>query len=324
MVVTRRGAIASGLAAGLAGCAGQDIVSVSPSAGAEAAYGFADLAPLDLDPANLTKITVCLRPFRTSGPRLEVDRAGQRVLIHNYGHGGSGWSLAWGYAEAARDLVARSRPNAVTVIGAGAIGLTAAIAIAETGVRVTIAARDMPMESASAKATGVWSPSSRIGLVGAVTPQFAGQWEEFARRSYARHLRYVGRVGHPVEFTPRFYVRSGAPEPQLSVQPDGAASFLHIDRNLRGLTPPWNERERHPFPTEYGVRGGLVMTFNIAEYTRQLVEDFRAMGGRIERMNLNSREDFSSLPGDAIVNCSGLGAQTIGAQARRFVRRTAG
>jgi hypothetical protein len=179
------------------------------------------------------------------------------------------------------------------------------------GARVTIAAREMPMESASANATGVWSPSSRIGLAGAVDPGFVARWEAFARRSYARHLSYVGRAGHPVEFTPRYYVRSGAPEPPLAQAPEGAARFLHLDRNLRGLTPPWKERERHPFPTEYGVRGGLVMTFNIAEYTRQLEEDFRAMGGRIERLELGSNGDLADLSGDAIVNCSGIGARSL-------------
>lgn len=48
---------------------------------------------------------VGLRPFRRSGLRLEAGalRDG-RTVIHNYGHGGSGFTLSWGCANAVLDL----------------------------------------------------------------------------------------------------------------------------------------------------------------------------------------------------------------------------
>ena len=43
---------------------------------------------------------VGLRPFRRSGLRLERDRLrDSRVVIHNYGHGGAGFTLSWGCAR---------------------------------------------------------------------------------------------------------------------------------------------------------------------------------------------------------------------------------
>jgi D-amino-acid oxidase len=43
---------------------------------------------------------VGLRPFRKSGVRLERDRLGDgRIAIHNYGHGGSGFTLSWSCAR---------------------------------------------------------------------------------------------------------------------------------------------------------------------------------------------------------------------------------
>ena len=92
------------------------------------------------------RITVCVRPFRPAGPRLEVERLGDKVVIHNYGHGGSGWSLSWGSAEAAVGKLMQSAADSrkVAVIGCGAIGLTSAIMAQRAGLRVTIYAKERP------------------------------------------------------------------------------------------------------------------------------------------------------------------------------------
>jgi D-amino-acid oxidase len=56
---------------------------------------------LGIDPPAVIKERVGLRPFRRSGIRLEADRLEDgRAVIHNYGHGGSGFTLSWGCAEA--------------------------------------------------------------------------------------------------------------------------------------------------------------------------------------------------------------------------------
>jgi len=48
---------------------------------------------------------VGLRPFRKSGVRLEREKLGDgRNVIHNYGHGGSGFTLSWGCAQNVFDL----------------------------------------------------------------------------------------------------------------------------------------------------------------------------------------------------------------------------
>ncbi len=48
---------------------------------------------------------VGLRPFRKSGVRLERDRLRDgRTVIHNYGHGGSGFTLSWGCAREVLEL----------------------------------------------------------------------------------------------------------------------------------------------------------------------------------------------------------------------------
>lgn len=56
---------------------------------------------LDLPQPNVLGARVGLRPFRRSGVRVERTQLRDgRALIHNYGHGGSGFTLSWGCAEA--------------------------------------------------------------------------------------------------------------------------------------------------------------------------------------------------------------------------------
>ena len=55
---------------------------------------------LNIEKPNVLTERVGLRPFRKSGVRLERDRLRDgRTVIHNYGHGGSGFTLSWGCAR---------------------------------------------------------------------------------------------------------------------------------------------------------------------------------------------------------------------------------
>jgi D-amino-acid oxidase len=52
----------------------------------------------ELDRSQVVGVRAGLRPFREGGPRLEAESRGGTLLVHNYGHGGSGWTLAPGCA----------------------------------------------------------------------------------------------------------------------------------------------------------------------------------------------------------------------------------
>jgi D-amino-acid oxidase len=60
---------------------------------------------LNIDKLPVLAERVGLRPFRKSGLRLERDRLRDgRSVIHNYGHGGAGFTLSWGCAREVLDL----------------------------------------------------------------------------------------------------------------------------------------------------------------------------------------------------------------------------
>jgi D-amino-acid oxidase len=55
---------------------------------------------LEIEKPRVIRDRVGLRPFRKSGVRLEKEKLSDgRTVIHNYGHGGSGFTLSWGCAE---------------------------------------------------------------------------------------------------------------------------------------------------------------------------------------------------------------------------------
>jgi D-amino-acid oxidase len=53
------------------------------------------------------------------------------------------------------------------------------------------------------------------------------------------------------------------------------------------------------------------LTFNVADYSRQLVTDFLIEGGKIEPVEFHSPSELSALPQKVIINCTGYGARAL-------------
>src|SRR5207248_3183942 len=58
---------------------------------------------------------VGLRPFRRSGFLVRAEPLGDKLLIHNYGHGGGGVSLSWGSADLVTELALTSSQRQAAV-----------------------------------------------------------------------------------------------------------------------------------------------------------------------------------------------------------------
>src|SRR5215217_1278875 len=241
VMLNRRGLLQTSLAAALAGCSTKPDSSFEPAA---------PLAPIRARTDRIFDIAVCLRPFRPAGPRVETERLGDVLVVHNYGHGGSGWSLSWGSSARAVRLAMQASPRDVAVIGCGALGLTSALLAQRAGARVTIYARDQLTETTSARATGEWTPDSRIALVNGAAPNFAAVWEEMARTSFKRHRDYLGLPGTPVEWIDQYSVSGNALRTTQSAETTDrpsqpAVQFASYARSIRDLTPRW-----HPIPAD--------------------------------------------------------------------------
>jgi D-amino-acid oxidase len=311
------GALAGMSAMGLSGCTQHVTTTAAPLVTSTPDFPFYDavgpLIPIRADSDRVFRITVCTRPFRAKGPRQDVEQVGDKCVVHNYGHGGSGWSLSWGSGDVvvrkAVEVIGESGgPREIAVIGAGALGLTAALTAQRAGFKVTIYARERAPYVRSVRATGSWTPDSRVALTSAVAPDFAARWEAMARTSFAMYMTYIGSAGYPVEWTDR-YALSDEP---MTAQQEGVRDYARYMDRIADLTPHSHDLPpgTHPFPTKY-ARRSTSLTFNVADYARQLMADFQQAGGTIETRDFHTPQELSSLPQRIIINCTGYAARQL-------------
>ena len=240
------------------------------------------LASVRASADRITQITVCTRPFRAQGPRFDVEKVGAKTVIHNYGHGGSGWSLSWGSGAIATASAMATGERDIAVIGCGALGLTTALLLLRAGARVTIYTKDVPPNVRSSFATGLYTPDSRICFEEHATPAFKQTWERMARQSFAAFQSFLGVPGTPVEFIDS-YVASDTPAGPPPPRADTRPSFAELASELLGDLDP------HPVDFAPGshslgrrhLRRYSGLMFNLTAYMRTLLADFSAGGGRI-------------------------------------------
>ena len=269
------------------------------------------LAPLRASSRRIFEISVCTRPFRAAGPRLDTETIGDALVVHNYGHGGSGWSLSWGSSAIAVGKALAGSPREVAVIGSGPLGLTAALLAQSAGAQVTIYARELVPEMPSMRATGSFTPDSRIALTDAVDPAFPELWERMARTSFRRYGEMLGLPGDPVQWIDRYIVSDPGPPPSTP-RIAGELSFASYEARLGDLLPRGEAMEPGTTPFHgFAVRRRANLMFNLANYANTLVGQFRQAGGRIERREFHAPGEFAQLPQKVVINCTGYGARAL-------------
>jgi glycine/D-amino acid oxidase-like deaminating enzyme len=278
------------------------------------------LIPLVTQANCISRITVCLRPFRAAGPRLEAERIGDKTIVHNYGHGGSGWSLSWGYATRATEMAlnAAGGNRKIGVLGAGIIGLTSALLLQRAGAQVTIYTKELTPNSRSLRATGNWNPDSRVALASAVSPDFPENWEKMARTSFAYHRQYVRMPGNLAELTDRWILNdqldtSHSDEIERDLEYSAQNhDLVQLNRRVSNLLPKpiLQSPNVSPFPT-LSVTRSKSITFNIAAYSTQVLREFKEAGGKIVIREFNSPQELSEVGEQVIVNCPGYDARRL-------------
>ena len=262
------------------------------------------LRPVRATPDRVIRTIAGLRPFRRTGFRLETERFGDKHVVHNYGHGGGGWSLSWGCSQLALEEVARIEGGTgrrdVAVLGCGILGLTSAQLLSRAGWRVTIYAKALPPHTTSNIAGAQWTPVS-VHEAEAVTPAYAARFARASRIAYRRFQEQVGsRYG--VRWIDNYFQ---SPGPEVGAPNDIVRELPDLFPQQR-LLGPGEHPFVHPWMWNHAT---MLMEPNI--YLPELERDVRAGGVRIEVREFSDRAAVLALDEPVIVNCTGLGAGAL-------------
>ena len=194
------------------------------------------------------------------------------------------------------------------MVGAGVVGLSCAVRIAEAGVEVDVLARDLPRETTSAAAGGLWWPDPAEPTDPTNSPDPVLRW---ASAGHAEMVDLAERDGDQagVRILPGTLVREAN---------DPAPTWLTAMPDLTPMVP----RPASPGVAGAGLAPGLapglvgagrswrfaVPLVDPAQYLDHLRARLLAAGGTLTRMSL------SALPSrGVVVDCTGLSAHALAA-----------
>lgn len=255
------------------------------------------LPPVHVSEERIIRIDVGLRPFRPTGFRVEREALGDKVLVHNYGHGGGGITLSWGTAKLAVDLGYDTSKPDVAVLGCGAVGLATARLLQERGANVRIYAKDLPPNTTSNVAGAQWWPASTFDRRRAA-PEFVHRHYEAARFAFRRYQSLVGDA-YGVSWETNYNL-SNTPIANYPASESNPMRQLAV--NLRDLAV-----DEHNFPRPF-VRQFDTMMIETPLYLRRMELDVRQAGGEIVVREFADVAQVRALPEQTIFNCTGLGA----------------
>ena len=257
------------------------------------------LTPVRVQRDLIKRIDVGLRPFRPTGFVVRPEQFDEKLVVHNYGHGGSGITLSWGTAHQAVRHVLETEAEACAVLGCGAVGLATARLLQERGKAVTLYARALPPKTTSNIAPAQWAPHGLLDRDGR-TPAFERQLREAGTFAF-EHYRSLRAARYGIRLLDTYALHDRR-QPGF---PWSVESVAHLFPEVEEAPP-----EDHPFGTAYALR---YKTYQIdtGVYLNAMVEDVRAAGGRIVVRAFRDLQDVLSLPEPVLVNCTGLGSRTL-------------
>ncbi len=260
--------------------------------------------PVKVSRDRLIRSVVGLRPYRSEGFVVRAEPLGEKMLIHNYGHGGAGVTLSWGTSSLAVDLIrsVHKTQDSVAVLGCGVIGLSTALLaqrrLRGQGAKVTIYARDLPPETTSNVAGALWLPTSSYNTQKA-SSKFLEQFQLACNLSNRAFQLLVG-ADYGVRWIENY---------ELLTNPAA------VDYELPGGAHLYPERRIHKDKKRYfgyeNVKQYHTMIIEPSIYLKALLRDFYVAGGTVAVKEFRSPEELAAISEPVIFNCTGLGAKAL-------------
>lgn len=243
----------------------------------------------DLSPNKITRYSTGIRPCRTSGIRLEAEQRNNKLIIHDYGHGGSGISLSWGCAlEAIRIMQQHTSDHKpIAIIGAGVIGLSTAHLLKDQGYDVTVYSHDFVPFTTSNKAAGLWSPNFGSNLAD------KEQYYRIYNFSYAKFYD-LSTDPNPL-FNGVFQLPRYSEKPEYKATDALPENCVVVDLN----------------GTQKVCKKIITYIFDLNIYLQDLFEKAQKKHIAFVHKDFESVDDLAALPESIIFNCTGLGSREL-------------
>ena len=243
------------------------------------------------------RVIVGHRPYRSKGFRVERERFDNKIVIHNYGHGGGGLSLGWGSSALAVREAADLVPGDAAVLGSGVMGLCTARLLQDAGWSVTIYTRDVYRHTTSNVAAGEWGP-------------FSTHDNDHVDAAFLSRLDWAARISHHAYTNltgPKYGVRWLESYELHGARPGEIVRSTYDDLFTYQATLKPGE---HPFGKWY-ARHMVTMQIDPGTLLRQLTTDFQLAGGKYVIHDFAGLAEVLALREPVIFNCTGLGAATL-------------
>jgi hypothetical protein len=232
---------------------------------------------------------VGIRPFRQSGIRLEAEIIQNKLIIHNYGYGASGLTIAFGGAAEAIDILEKHpiSSKVVAVLGGGVVGLATTYDLLEKGYEVHLYSDKWSPNLVSNVAEGCW------------TPPYLPKETSFEKREQAQRMltvsehRLLNSLGSDPEFAGvRLLTCYVFHEKAQCAQEEEV--LVHFDN---GLIKQARKIDR------LALDGKLFMD--------DLFSKVKTKGALLQEKRFVHLEDVLNLEEDVIINCMSMGSREV-------------
>ncbi len=258
------------------------------------------LYPPKLKKENIGEKICCFRPMRKSGPAMYVENKYNKLIAHNYGHGGGGWSLAPGSAQYIVDKLKSemkfrhfSKNEPIAVLGSGIIGLFTVLVLLQNGYRnITIFAEKFD-KLPSNHAGGLWAPF-HIGNISEIKDLIieigVRSYNFFAKIAKGENRYFSGCA----KFMPAYFKEKN---PNLEIFVN---SILKPSKKVLVNFGHGNKKIMYEYSD--------IMIINTPLTLDRLNKEIRNHGVKYVKRKINS---FDEVEQKIIVNCTGYGAKDL-------------
>jgi len=259
------------------------------------------LTPPLISPDYIKEKIICIRAHRERIFRVENQIMEDKLVCHNYGQGGAGWTFLFGCVHESvrqfeqaleRNTTLKNKP--ICVVGAGCYGLLTAIILARKGHAVRIVAQET-QDIPSNKAAGFFFPRPRR----VSTPEECAIFKRMGVESYTTYLQII-KGDHP-------FIKQG---PKLLP--------AYYDPNLDpGFAPYINDRLMIQ-PERVTIDFGTGKAYTALEYqtvfinSAAIMDELKALRNELEIPLIHGTiSSFLELREPIIFNCAALGAKLL-------------